>query len=48
MLTIVYELILIYFVVLFIWNLFETKDFYKQIAIIIMTIPFALRILFIR
>ena len=48
MLTIVYEIILIYFVGLFIWNIIETKDVYKQMAIVVIIIPFALRILFIR
>jgi hypothetical protein len=48
MLTIVYEIVLIYFIGLFIWNIIETKDVFKQMAIVVIIIPFALRVLHIR
>jgi len=48
MLTLLYELILIYFVCLFVWNILEIKNMYKQIAIVFIIIPLTLRILFIK
>jgi hypothetical protein len=47
-LTILYELIVILFVGLSIWNLLTHKDVFKQIAYMLVIIPFVLRMLFIR
>jgi len=47
-LTILYEAIVVLFVGLFIWNLLTLKDVFKQVAIVLILIPFVLRMLFIR
>lgn len=47
-LTILYELIVVLFVGLSVWNLLTHKDVFKQIAMALVIIPFVLRMLFIR
>jgi hypothetical protein len=47
-LTILYEAIVVIFVALFVWNLLTLKDVFRQIAIVLILIPFVLRMLFIR
>ncbi len=46
--TIFYEAIVVLFVGLSIWNLLTSRDVFKQIAMVLVIIPFVLRMLFIR
>ena len=48
MLTFFYQIMFIYFVFLFLWNMWEERDFYIQLTTIFVIIPFLLRILHIR
>ena len=48
LMTIIYELIVAFFSVLFLWNLFTVKDLGKQISCCIVLVPFLLRLFMIR
>ena len=48
MLTILYSLMLVFFLFLLVWNILEEKNFFKQASIFLIIIPFLLRVLYIR
>lgn len=47
-LTTIYRVILVYFVVVLVWNIFESKDWRRQLLGAIIIIPFVLRALHIK
>ena len=48
MLTFFYQIMLIYFIFIFLWNMWEERSFYIQLTTIFVIIPFLLRGIYIR
>jgi len=48
MLTMLYSLMLVFFLFFLVWNILEEKNFFKQANIFLIMIPFLLRVLYIR
>ena len=47
-LTIIYQLMVLFFAGLFVWNLFTVKDLGKQISCCVVLVPLLLRLFLIR
>jgi len=48
MLTIIYQLIIVYFIILIVWDMFKERNIWNQLTCSIVLIPFILRVLMIK